>query len=417
MTHLAADPQPTSPGLVDPFFSDAYRDDPPSVIARMREDDPVHYLTPLDAWVVLRYDLIHRLYTDPAVTNDPRAWEHAQPPPPGSELERTQMLSLFSAPPDQHARMRNLVSKAFTPRAVARMEDQVVDVVEQYAAPLRGRRGVVDLYAEFFEPIPNTVVSRITGVPAKGNDERRFRELGRASLSLINPFLSEEARQIGLDALLELRHWVRDMALDRRRAPRNDLISDLATANDLDDQLTIDEIVSVVTALISAGTDTTVAGGVFGLRTLLHHPDVLEELRADRGLLPNAVLELLRFDFGPGDWLPRYAVRDFDLEGRAIRKGQLLMLSFMGADRDPAVFPDPDRVDVRRDLTRLAIFGHGPHYCLGANLARQELRCMFDAALDFLPPRSCLRDAEIRWAESLGPMFRRLESMPVAFGD
>jgi len=282
---------------------------------------------------------------------------------------------------------------------------------------LRGRRGVVDLYAEFFEPIPNTVVSRITGVPAKGNDERRFRELGRASLSLINPFLSEEARQIGLDALLELRHWVRDMALDRRRAPRNDLISDLATANDLDDQLTIDEIVSVVTALISAGTDTTVAGGVFGLRTLLHHPDVLEELRADRGLLPNAVLELLRFDFGPGDWLPRYAVRDFDLEGRAIRKGQLLMLSFMGADRDPAVFPDPDRVDVRRDLTRLAIFGHGPHYCLGANLARQELRCMFDAALDFLPPHSCLRDAEIRWAESLGPMFRRLESMPVAFGD
>ena len=92
------------------------------------------------------------------------------------------------------------------------------------------------------------------------------------------------------------------------------------------------------------------------------------------------------------------------------------MLSFMGADRDPAVFPDPDRVDVRRDTSRLAIFGHGPHYCLGANLARQELRCMFDAALDFLPPHSCLRDDEIRWAESLGPMFRRLESMPVAFG-
>jgi cytochrome P450 len=275
---------------------------------------------------------------------------------------------------------------------------------------------VVDLYAEFFEPIPNTVVSRITGVPAKEDDERRFRELGRAALSLINPLQSEQERKKALAAAAELRAWVRDMALDRRAEPREDLISDLATAHDLDDQLTIDEIVSVVTALISAGTETTVAGGVFGLRSLLHHPDVLEELRADRALLPNAVHELLRYDFGPADWLPRYALRDFELEGRKIRKGQLLMLSFCGADRDPAVFPDPDRLDIHRDTTRLAIFGHGPHYCLGANLARQELRCMFDAALDFLPRGSALLDDEISWSESMGPLFRNLESLPVRFG-
>ncbi len=400
---------------VDPFFSNEYRGDPAGTVARMRREDPVHYLEPLGAWIVLRYDLIHQLYTDPSATNDPNAYEHARPAPPGSELERTQTLSLFSAPPDQHARMRNLVSKALTPNAVGRMEDQVVDVIEQYAKPLRGRSGTVDLYADFFEPIPNTVVSRITGVPAKGNDERRFRELGRQSLSLINPFLPEDERQVALDAILELRHWVRDMAVERRREPREDLISDLALAHDLDDQLTIDEIVSVVTALISAGTDTTVSGGVFSLRTLLHHPDVLEELRADRSLLPNAVHELLRYDFGPTDWLPRFAVRDFELAGRSIRKGQLLMLSFMGADRDPAVFPDPDRVDVRRDTSRLAIFGHGPHYCLGANLARQELRCMLDAVLDFIPPGSRLLDDEIQWTESIGPLFRRLDSFPVEF--
>ncbi len=400
---------------VDPFFSNEYRGDPAGTVARMRREDPVHYLEPLGAWVVLRYDLIHQLYTDPSATNDPNAYEHARPAPPGSELERTQTLSLFSAPPDQHARMRNLVSKALTPNAVGRMEDQVVDVIEQYAKPLRCRSGTVDLYADFFEPIPNTVVSRITGVPAKGNDERRFRELGRQSLSLINPFLPEDERQVALDAILELRHWVRDMAVERRRKPREDLISDLASAHDLDDLLTIDEIVSVVTALISAGTDTTVSGGVFSLRTLLHHPEVLEELRADRSLLPNAVHELLRYDFGPTDWLPRFAVRDFELEGRAIRKGQLLMLSFMGADRDPAVFPNPDRLDVRRDTSRLAIFGHGPHYCLGANLARQELRCMLDAVLDFIPPGSRLLDDEIQWTESIGPLFRRLDSFPVEF--
>jgi unspecific monooxygenase len=401
----------------DPFFSEAYRDDPAKVIAQMREQDPVHWLAPLGAWIVTRYDLIHRLYTDPNVTNDPRAYEHAQPPPPGTELERSQTLSLFSAPPEQHARMRGLVSKALTPRAVARMEHQVRDVVEQYAAPLRGRTGVVDLYAEFFEPIPNTVISRITGIPAKGADERRFRELGRRSLSLIDPFLRGEARENALAASLEIRAWVREMAHERRKSPREDLISDLAQAHDLDQQLTGDEIVSVISAMIAAGTDTTVSGGVFSLRTLLHHPEALAELRADRSLLPSAVNELLRYDFGPTDWLPRFALRDFELEGRAIEKGHLLMLSFMGADRDPAVFPDPDRLNLRRDTTRLAIFGHGPHYCLGANLARQELRCMLDAALDFLPPGARLLDDQIRWGESIGPLFRRLESLPVAFTD
>ncbi len=407
--------QTATNSMLDPFFTSEYRDDPAGTVARMRKEDPVHFLEPLGAWIVLRHDLILELYTDPNATNDPRAYEHAQLPPPGSELERFVSANLFSAPPDQHARMRRLVSKALTPNAVARMEDQVVDVIEQYAAPLQGREGVVDLYSEFFEPIPNTVVSRITGIPPKGDDERRFRELGRSTLSLINPFLAGEERQVALDALLELRHWVGEMAVARRREPREDLISDLALAHDLDDQLTTDEIQSVVTSLIAAGTDTTVSGGVFSLRTLLHHPDALEELRGDRSLLPSAVQELLRYDFGPTDWIPRFAVRDFKLEGRDIRKGQLLMLSFMGADRDPAVFPDPDTLDLRRDTSRLAIFGHGPHYCLGANLARQELRCMLDAALDFMPPGSRLLDDEIQWTEAMGPLFRRLDSFPVEF--
>jgi cytochrome P450 len=399
--------------IIDPFFSDEMRTDQPGVVARMREEDPVHYIETLDSWMVTRYDLIHRLFTDENVTNDPNAYQHARQPPPGSVAERTQGLSLFSAPPDQHARMRHLVSRALTPRAVARMESQVVDVIDQCAAPIRGRTGVVDLYHDFFEPIPNTVVSRITGVPAKGDDERRFRELGRSTLALINPFLSDEELAVSYAALDELREWVREMAIERRRSPREDLISDLAQAHDLDDQLAVDEIVSVVTALISAGTDTTVQGGVYSLRTLLRNPDVLEELRADRSLLPNAVLELLRYDFGPTDWLPRFAVRDFELEGRAIRKGQLLMLSFMGADRDPAVFPDPDRIDVRRDNSRIAIFGHGPHYCLGQNLARQELRCMLDAALDFLPPGSRLLEDRIEWTETFGPLFRSIATFPV----
>ena len=409
--------QPASQATSNPFFSDEYRHDRAAVIARMRRKEPVHYIEPLDAWIVLRHDLVHAMYTHPDATPDYTVYEHARPAPDNSESGFRASANLFSSPPAQHARMRRLVSAAFTPRSVARMEDQVREVIAHFGSALSDRTGTVDLYSEFFEPIPNTVISRIIGIPPKGNDERRFRELGRSTLSLINPFLGDDEYEAALAAVTELHQWILDLANARRRDPRDDLLSDFAGTNEQGDQLTLDEIASVLTSMIAAGTDTTVSAGVFGLYSLFQHPEVLEELRADRSLLPNAVLELLRYDFGPSDWVPRFALRDFELEGHSIRKGQLLMLSFMGADRDPSVFPDPDRLDVRRDTSRLAIFGHGSHYCLGANLARQELCCMLDAVLDFLPTGAKLIEDEIQWSETLSPLFRSLGSFPVAFGD
>ena len=131
--------------------------------------------------------------------------------------------------------------------------------------------------------------------------------------------------------------------------------------------------------------ETTAIGGVVSLLTLLAHPQVIERLRRDRSLIPAAVNEILRFGFGGGAGLPRYAVRDFELRGKAIRKGQMLMLSFTGAHRDPSVFPDPDRFDIDRDTADLTIFGHGPHYCLGVHLARLELKIMYETILKKLP--------------------------------
>ena len=129
--------------------------------------------------------------------------------------------------------------------------------------------------------------------------------------------------------------------------------------------------------------------------------------------MPNAVNELLRFDFGSLG-LPRYALQDFELRGKKIRKGELLLLSFMGAHRDPEVFRDPDRFDVRRDTSRLTIFGHGPHYCLGANLARTELACMFEAVLNLLPAEARLLEDQIEWIRF--GMFNAINSLPVDFG-
>ncbi len=140
----------------------------------------------------------------------------------------------------------------------------------------------------------------------------------------------------------------------------------------------------------------------------------MERLSADRSLLPKAISEVLRFSFGGPGGLPRYAKRDFELRDKPIKKGQMLMLSFAGAGRDPAVYSDPDTFDIDRDPKELLTFGSGPHFCIAANLARTELRCMLDAALDFLPPSATFRRDDMEMA----PMgfFKRPVTFPVDFG-
>lgn len=403
----------TEQATTDPYLSEDFITDPVAVIDRMRQEDPVHLIPGINAWMVTRWKDVRELFTHPSTTNDRRAYENYQLPPEGSTQRWFAENSLFAVSPERHARMRGLVSAGLTPRAVKRMEGQVRDVVEQFACKLRGRTGVVDLMAEFTEPIPGTVIGRIAGIPQKGDDELRWRQLGRDAVRGISPFLSPAERKRAEDAISEICEWVREIAVERRERPQEDMISDLIQANYEDDRMTNDQIVLMIAALVAAGTETTTIGGTRGLKALLEHPDQLQRLREDPALLPNAVDELLRWDFG-SIGLPRYAVEDFDFRGRPIKKGQLLMLNMMGAHRDPSVFPSPNELDIGRDTKALTIFGHGPHFCLGANLARQELRCMYEAALDFLPARARLLEDQIRWRRMA--MFTSLDSLPVDFG-
>jgi cytochrome P450 len=400
--------------LESPVLSEEYVLDPYPIIARLRREDPVHFVPGIGFWLVTRYDDVRRLLTDENVTNDPRAYEYFVPPPEGSFMRWAADHGLFALPPEEHARVRRLVSAAFTPRAVARMTAQVLEVVARFAAPLHGRRGVVDLLAEFTDPIPNAVISRVTGVAAPGGEEVRFRELAQATIRGFFTFGDPAARERGGEAFAELAAWVREVANDRRRAPREDMITDLVRARDRGDAMSDDEIVILVAALLGAGSETTAVGGLISMIALLELPEVLERLRRERALVPNAVNEILRYAFGAGFGLPRYAVRDFELRGRQIRKGQLLLLSFAGAHRDPSVFPDPERFDIERDPGDLVVFGHGPHYCLGVHLAQTELRGMVEAALDFLPPGARQRPDLTEWQRVM--FFRRPLNLPVDFG-
>lgn len=259
--------------------------------------------------------------------------------------------------------------------------------------------------------IPNAVISRILGVPPAGKDEARFRELAQSAISGFLPFTPPELKAKADASFTELAGWVRELCAKRRAHPEEDLVSDLLQAQDADERLGEDDIVLLVTSLLAAGTETTALGGIALARTLLEHPEAAERLRADRALVRRAIDELIRFALGGPAGVVRFAVRDFRLRGKEIRSGQMLMLSFGGANRDPAVFPDPDRLDFERDARELLIFGNGPHYCLGASLARQELRCMVDALLDILRPGSRVVE-ELREFQDAG-LFRRPRNLPV----
>jgi cytochrome P450 len=387
-------------------------EDPGPLLHRLRAEDPVHFVKPLGFWFVTRHDDVKRLFNDPEnAIQSTRAWEHYRPPPEGSMLHWLQEESLMMQGPEAHTRVRRLFRGALTPRAVRRMDAQIREVVERFAAPLRKRPGeVVDLLGEFTNPIPNAVISRIVGVEA-GAEEIRFRELAQELIRGFFPFAPPEALERAEAALQELAPWVRRMVAERRRELREDLISDLLRAKDQDGAISEDEIVMLVAILIGAGSETTNLGGMILIRVLLDHTELLDRVREDRTLVPSAVDEIMRFAFGGPAGMQRYAVRDFELRGKTIRKGQMLMLAFGGANRDPAVFPNPDVLDLERDNRESLVFGHGPHYCLGANLARQEMGSMLDAALDIITPGSRFR-LDLQQFTPMG-IFKRPTNLPV----
>lgn len=399
----------------DPFFEMLEARDPSPLLHQLRASDPVHRVEPLGFWLVTRHDDVKSLLHRPDdVTHDKRQWERHVPAEPGTLLRWFEDHSLFAVAPEDHTRLRRLVSAAFTPRAVRRMEAQVREVIEAVAAPLRGRHGeVLDLMGEFTNIVPNTVISRLTGVPP-GNDEVRFRELAQSVIAAFLPFVPPELKEQANAGFVELAGWVRELCRKRLHDPREDMVTDLVHARDQDARLSEDDVVLMLAGIVGAGSETTALGGAAILRMLLDQPATMERLRADRGLIFSAIDEIIRFTMvSPGGTI-RFAVRDFDLRGEKICKGDMLMLSMGGANHDPAIYENPDVLDLDRDVKDLLNFGNGPHYCLGANLARQEMGCMLDALLDIVPPGSRAREDLFEVQDS--GTFKRPLNLPVEIG-
>jgi cytochrome P450 len=288
------------------------------------------------------------------------------------------MRSMLVMDPPDHTRVRKLVNKAFTPRRIAALRERVVAIVDELLAPVRERMDVIDALAA---PLPAIVIAELLGVPPE--DHRRFKAWAAEIVaSLGQPNFA--ARSGSAPAIQHLFGYLGEIIAARRAEPRDDLISAMVLAQEEDDALSDAELLATSNLLLIAGHETTTNLIGNGLLALLREPDQLERLRGDRELLPTAIEELLRYD-GPVQATLRVAREDLELGGQAIEAGSLLLVGIGAANHDPDMFAEPERLDVGRDPNPHLAFGFGAHFCLGAPLARLQLRIMFEELMTHAP--------------------------------
>jgi cytochrome P450 len=317
---------------------------------------------------MLSYELVRATLRDSRFRPPADLGLEAQGITSGPLWERV-ITSLLSLNGPEHTRLRRLVSKAFTPRAVAILDTTIVKIITELLEPLMadGRCEVVE---DIARPYPVPVISALLGAPSE--DWLRFSAWADDFFKLVSWNVAEHQDDI-LTAWGELDDYIDTMVDARRRSLTDDLISDLIRAEDQGDRLSREELRMLAAGILMAGTDTTRNQVAAAVDVLCDHPDQWELLAAQPELAMKAVEEVMRHSpvvFGA----MRIAVEDVELEGVVIPAGTFVMCNTAAANRDPAVYEDPDRLDITRaGAAPMQTFGAGAHYCLGANLARREL--------------------------------------------
>ena len=382
--------------------------DPYPTYHRLRAEDPVHW-SPLGFWVLTRYEDVVAVLRDLRAAKEAIASFIAArfgiPVPVGMGL------SMLDRDPPDHTRLRGLVSKAFTPRVVEGLRPRIQQIVDGLIERAEAR-GSMDLIEEFAYPIPVVVICEMLGVPVE--DHERFKrwslDIARGLDAIMLPPDSEVALRSGASRRA-LADYFRELIAERRASPRGDMLSGLIAAEEAGDKLSEDELLATCILLLVAGHETTVNLIGNGTHALLRHPGELRRLRENPGLIGTAIEELLRYD-GPVQRTARIPTEDVTIGGRTIAKGEMVMPFIGAADRDPAHFPDPDRLDITRTDNRHIAFGWGIHFCLGAPLARVEGQIAINTLLQKLPKLALATDKP-EYRQSL--TLRGLAALPVSF--
>jgi cytochrome P450 len=342
----------------------AFRDDPYPALRHLREVDPVNQ-TPIGIWRLTRYADVSRLLHD--VPAGVRTTDGVLPM--FEETADSQRLFMLQQDPPTHTRLRRLVSGAFTPRAIRGLREQIQTIVDRCLDRVAAE-GRMDVIRDLALPVPSTVICEMMGVPVADRDT--FTQwTAQATFGLATPLMPPEVTEMARNAALELAAYFERLIAERRGHLGDDILSNLIRAEQAEDPLSPLELLSQAIGLLIAGFETTIGLIGNGVRALCLHPDQLATLRADPALVGSAVDECLRWD-GPIILTMRILHADAEFGGTVIPRNSPVWGMLAAANRDPAVFPDPDRFDVARRPNDHLAFGGGAHYCLGAHLAKVE---------------------------------------------
>ena len=358
------------------------------------------------AWLLTRQADVRRMLGDADAfangwTPDDLAGDVRRDP---RQLSGDRSGNLLSLDPPDHTRLRRMVAGEFTVRRMRRLEPRIVEIVDDHLDALARSGPPADLVAQYALPIPSLVICELLGVPP--GDQAEFQERTNAQL---DTGLAEDRRAaLAAEALA----YMQGLVARARRAPGEDLVGMLVREHS--DDLTNDELVGIANLLLVAGHETTANMLGLGTLALLRHPDQLARVRDDEEAVAPAVEELMRWLSIVSSGSPRLARHDVEIDGVTIRRGDLVVFNLPAANRDPAVVDDPERFDITRDGPPHVAFGHGVHHCLGAPLARMEMRIAYPALLRRFPAlHLAVPDDEVAWATTHA--IHGLERLPVAW--
>ncbi len=401
----------SQPPQVD-LFSPDFKANPYPTYARLRSEAPIHRVALPDGrgmWLGTRYNDVSAVLRDERFVKD---WRNAMTPeqiagvPPIPEVMKPLTRNMLDTDPPDHERLRALVSKAFTPRLIERMRPRVQEIADALLDAVRDK-GEMDLIDDYAFPLPITVIAELLGVPAEDRD--KFREWSDAAVS--GDTTQEYVEKILLPHMQAFTDYLRAMFEEKRKNPKDDLISALVRAEEAGDKLSEDELLAMVFLLLIAGHETTVNLIGNGVLALLQHPDQLQKLREDPSLIKPAIEELLRYDGPVETSTERFAREDVRIGETVIPRGEMVLVVIASADHDPERFPNPDELDITRADNKHVAFGKGIHFCLGAPLARAEGQIAINTLIARFPHLTPTA-GRIEWQRN--HVFRGLQALPVA---
>lgn len=387
------------------LFSGAFWQDPHPAYTALRDEEPVRKVALPDgeAWLITRYADVREAFVDPRLSKD---WRYTLPEDQraGQPAAPTPMMILMD-PPD-HTRLRKLVSRSFTVRRMNELRPRVEEIAQELLDRLPSE-GTVDLMREYAFQVPVLVICELLGVPAEDRDD-----FSAWSSVMVDESPAEEK----FAAMGKLHGYLTELLERKRTEPDEALLSSLLAVSDEDgDRLSSEELVAMAMLLLIAGHETTVNLIGNGVLALLTHPEQRAQLAANPSLITSAVEEFLRFESPVSNAPMRFTSEDVTYSGVTIPAGSTVMLGLAAANRDPEWAERPEELDLGRDSSAGVFFGHGIHFCLGAQLARNEGRAAIGMLLEQRPELAlAVAPEELTYRES--SLVRGLTSMPVVAG-